>query len=604
MKSFVMNIWINTWKKLYGESVVSSLIEEFKVDTSKLIIPTLDVPDDLVIQFSKKLAQRVGKTYEELWEETGKNNVRSFSQYYPGYFKKDNCMSFLSAMDGVHRVLTRRIFGAKPPRIIFNYIDPYTAIIRYQSHRDFRYYFLGLLKGASEFFNDPIGIEILDQGSSSSGSFIEVKVRSTKPYGKTISLKNYRALSLWTLKDFITTYTIIFPVFTFVATFLLTKFFGPLIGATLTSILALIGVMFGLKDFRKGLDGLKEIGKVYKEKDFNTLVEIKGERNFEEVSKINSEAVNELREFLVGIQGDTEELMNFSKKTLESSETVLEQIDTMKGLSKQIADTAVQISNDAERISETVSSNVDTITRTINEQNQIIHDLNLAVEKIINAAKSVEQSANGMMTMSSDFETIASESEQLRNQASAIMEIASTVMSIAEQTNLLALNAAIEAARSGEAGRGFAVVADEIRKLAEESKASAVKISQFLYSVSNGIDRLSQSIIKGYEELKAQSQILAQSATESKESSNIISQITQQLNSLVSTLNSETEKLESITTSIQNLLAISEESSATAEEISASIQRFLDEINNVFANVKQTINLLNMIQDNFKDIKI
>jgi len=116
---------------------------------------------------------------------------------------------------------------------------------------------LGLLKGASEFFNDPIEIEILDQGSSSSGSFVEVKVRSTKPYGKTISLKSYRALSLWTLKDFITTYTIIFPVFTFVATFLLTKFFGPLIGATLTSILALIGVMFGLKDFRKGLDGLK-----------------------------------------------------------------------------------------------------------------------------------------------------------------------------------------------------------------------------------------------------------------------------------------------------------------------------------------------------------
>jgi len=83
MKSFVMNIWINTWKKLYGESVVNSLIEEFKVDTSKLIIPTLDVPDDLVFQFSKKLAQRVGKAYEELWEETGKTmsgHFRNFTQ--------------------------------------------------------------------------------------------------------------------------------------------------------------------------------------------------------------------------------------------------------------------------------------------------------------------------------------------------------------------------------------------------------------------------------------------------------------------------------------------------------------------------------------------
>jgi len=604
MKSFVMNVWISTWKKLYGESAVNSLIDEFKIDTTKLLIPTNDIPDDLVYQFSKRLAQKVGRSYEELWEETGYQNVKSFHEVYPGYFRKNGCMSFLSAMDGVHRVLTRRISGAKPPRIIFNYIDERTAVVRYQSNRDFRYYFLGLLKGASDFFNDPIQVEILDQGTTGSGSFLEVKIRATKPYGKTIKLKGYRAFSFGILNSFMSTYTIVFPIFTFTASFLLTKLFGPFVGALLTSVLAFVGATLGLRDFKRALEGVKEGSKVFKEKDLNSVVYISGEKNFEEVSRINSEAVTEFREFLIGIQGDTEEIMAFAKKTMSSSEAVLEQIDTMKELSSQVADTAVQISNDAERISDAVTSNVETISSTIKQQNQIIRDLNIAVEKIISAAKSVENSANGMNVMSTDFETIANESEQLRTQASAIMDIAGTVMSIAEQTNLLALNAAIEAARSGEAGRGFAVVADEIRKLAEESKSSAVKISQFLSTVSNGIDRLSQSIVKGYEELKAQSQTLVKSANESKESSNIISQITEQLNTLVSTLNTETQKLESITNSIQNLLAISEESSATAEEISASIQRFLDEINNVFANVKQTINLLSTIQENFKDIKI
>ncbi|MFN6991912.1 MAG: heme NO-binding domain-containing protein [Fervidobacterium sp.] len=604
MKSFIVNVWLTTWKKLYGESVVNALVEEYNIDTGKLIVPTNDIPDDLIVRYSQKLAQRTGKSYEQLWEETGYHNIRSFHSFYPNYFKKEGCMPFLSALDSVHRVLTRRIKGAKPPRIKFTYIDEKTAIVRYESSRDFRSYFMGLLRGASDFFNDPLNVEVLAQSADSSGSFIEVKIKSTKPYGKVVTLKLFKAFSLGLLKSIVTTYTVSFPIVVFLLSWIFTSLTGPLYGSLATALIVLLGVFVGLKDFKKGLEATKEMGDVFREKNFNNLILAKGEKNFEDITKSNAEAVYELREFLLGMQGDTEEIMNFAKKTLDSANVVQEQIDTMKDLSSQVADTAVQISNDAERISEAVSSNVDTISRTIFQQNQIINDLNRAVEKIISAAKSVEESAVGMNTMSKEFESITSESEELRNQASAIMDIANTVMSIAEQTNLLALNAAIEAARSGEAGRGFAVVADEIRKLAEESKSSAVKISQFLGNISRGIDRLSTSIVKGYKELKQQSTVLSESSKKSKESSEIISQITSQLNTLVNNLNTETEKLENITTSIQNLLAISEESSATAEEISASIKRFLDELNSVFSNVRQTISLLQMIQDNFKDIKI
>jgi len=58
----------------------------------------------------------------------------------------------------------------------------------------------------------------------------------------------------------------------------------------------------------------------------------------------------------------------------------------------------------------------------------------------------------------------------------------------------LALNASIEAARAGEAGKGFPVVAMEIRKLADQSNASAQNITDILNKMGEGTNQSLKAI--------------------------------------------------------------------------------------------------------------
>jgi methyl-accepting chemotaxis protein len=91
--------------------------------------------------------------------------------------------------------------------------------------------------------------------------------------------------------------------------------------------------------------------------------------------------------------------------------------------------------------------------------------------------KSVQHTLGGMASLKAKVEAIAEEILRLSEQTSQIGNITNLVSDLANQTNMLALNAAVEAARAGDHGRGFGVVAGEIRKLADQSRKSAERIT-------------------------------------------------------------------------------------------------------------------------------
>jgi methyl-accepting chemotaxis protein WspA len=96
----------------------------------------------------------------------------------------------------------------------------------------------------------------------------------------------------------------------------------------------------------------------------------------------------------------------------------------------------------------------------------------------------------------------------INEKASKITGVVTTITKVADQTNLLSVNAAIEAEKAGEYGVGFIVVAREIRRLADQTAAATLDITQMVEkmqsAVSAGVmemDRFSDQVRRGVKEV-------------------------------------------------------------------------------------------------------
>lgn len=102
------------------------------------------------------------------------------------------------------------------------------------------------------------------------------------------------------------------------------------------------------------------------------------------------------------------------------------------------------------------------------------------VQEAEQGSASSDKAMEQMGTMNESARKVGEAIHQLEEGMQVVGEMAHVISGIASQTGLLALNAAIEAARAGEQGKGFAVVASEVRKLADQSEASAGQIHEMV----------------------------------------------------------------------------------------------------------------------------
>ncbi len=176
--------------------------------------------------------------------------------------------------------------------------------------------------------------------------------------------------------------------------------------------------------------------------------------------------------------------------TKSTVSTVSDAIGAIASTSAEIAATI----NEHERIASQQAASVSETTSTMNEFDvsfsqsaeyvrAAANSANKASEVVVSGTKTVDESMRTMSELKDKVGSVAEQILRLSEQISQIGSITGIVTDIANQTNLMAFNAAVEAARAGENGKGFTVVAMEIRKLADQSKKSAERISSLVSDI-------------------------------------------------------------------------------------------------------------------------
>ncbi len=177
-------------------------------------------------------------------------------------------------------------------------------------------------------------------------------------------------------------------------------------------------------------------------------------------------------------------------------------VELLLRTSSELASTAAQISSSMAEQEKVISQQAVSVNQTTTTMEELGASSRQSAEQAIasssNAQKSLElcqagseavqRTLEGISTVKENVTGIAAKIVHLSEQTAQISMVSQLVADIANQTNILALNAAVEAARAGEQGKGFTVVAQEVRKLADQSKASAEKISDLIREIQSSIN--------------------------------------------------------------------------------------------------------------------
>lgn len=372
---------------------------------------------------------------------------------------------------------------------------------------------------------------------------------------------------------------------------------------TIVASLIVVCVIF----FTTGLSISKQVARILSVR--NSLEEIsKGEADLTKRIPIN--AKDEIGQLVTSFNGMMDNFQQIMYELKQGANQIKEATYTIQENAHETLESATIIQGESSQVAQASfaqQNNTADSAHSMEELARSIQYISESIAEISSISRNTEENAdNGLQIMQSlqkqlvtihektNFAVIGT--QELEKLSTMIGEFTNVITGISDQTNLLALNASIEAARAGEAGKGFAVVAEEVRKLAEDSKSAADRITQVVINVQKETANIVATIQATADVLHA-GRVIVQQAQHSFEG---IHNDVQVLATQVDLVSSSTEEIaastEEVTATMEDVSLLAKQTSQSVDAVAQkakhqaenmeSMTAFIDQLNTTAENLQ------------------